>query len=176
MDTLKIKTHRFKFSNNFCEIIEEFTRIHKYDKSKEFKEAWNEWKDDNQNVIGKELKYLQNKGYEGDIYEKIYKSIRYYHKNKTNTVNYKKKERKQYVGFNRDILESIDNQISSYLRKDDSKPSYGFNEFMTNIDKKMLDNQVRILKDNGYTTKEDILQKFKKTYKNRYFINQTRNN
>ena len=47
---------------------------------------------------------------------------------------------------------------------------------MTNIDKKMLDNQVRILKDNGYTTKEDVLQKFKKTYKNRYFIKQTQNN
>jgi hypothetical protein len=174
MDTLKIKTHRFKFSNNFCEIIEEFTRIHKYDKSKDFKEAWNEWKDDNQNAIGKELKYLQNKDYKGDIYQKIYKSIRYYHKNKTKTENDMKKERKVYVGFNRNILELMDNQIYIHLRKDDSKPSVGFNEFMTGIDNKLLDDQVKILKDHGYTTKEDVLQKFKKTYKNRYFIKQKR--
>ena len=45
MDDRKI--FRFKFSNSFSQKLEQFTRIHKFDKSKDFKEAWNEWKDDN---------------------------------------------------------------------------------------------------------------------------------
>ena len=115
MEKIKHKTHRFKFSDNFSEIIEEFTRIHKFDQIKHFKEAWDEWKGKNEDIITKEYRYLSNKGYDGNIYDKIYKSIRYYHKNKT--VKEKTKiQRKKYVGLDRTILELMDSHISKHLK------------------------------------------------------------
>ena len=42
-------------------------------------------------------------------------------------------------------------------------------ENMENMEKKTLDHEVKNLKNNGYNTKEELLMKFKKTYKNRYF-------
>ena len=169
METTQIKTHRFKFSEGFSNLIEDFSRIHKYDKPKDFKEAWNEWKDNNEKSISKELRLLNTKGYQGNIYDKIYKSARYYHKNKT-IEEKKETQRKQYVGLERNILEAMDNQITEYLKEDQAKPSEGFNLFMKNLSKDLLNPQVKTLHSNGYTTKEDILNKFKKTYKNRYFV------
>lgn len=160
------KIYRFKFSNSFSQKLEQFTRIHKFDKSKDFKEAWNEWKDDNNKLIDDELEYLESKGYKGNIYEKIYKSVRYYHKNKSD----KKEEinRKPYIGLNKMILKEMDMQILIHLRSY-SKPSEGFQDYMENLEKETLDNEVKNLKNNGYNTKEELLTKFKKTYKNRYF-------
>ena len=58
METTQIKIHRFRFSQEFSHLIEDFSRIHKYDKPKDFKEAWNEWKDTNTEVISRESRYL----------------------------------------------------------------------------------------------------------------------
>lgn len=171
----KKKIHRFKFSKSFSQTIEEFTRIHRFNNSKDFKESWTEWSDENKIVIEKELLYLQTKGYQGDIYDKIYKSIRYYHKNKSMEKK-KVKKRKPYVGLERSVLDAMDVQITSYIENRDSKPSDGFYKFMTFIDMKMLDKQVAKLKTQGYDTEEIILNKFKKTYKNRYFIKQRKSN
>ena len=167
----KEKTHRFKFSESFSQTIEEFTRIHKFNNPKDFKESWIEWKDENNHIIEKELKYLQTKGYQGNIYDKIYKSIRYYHKNKSN-IEKKAKKRKPYIGLERSVLDAMDLQITRYMENRDCKPSDGFNIFMDSLSKEMLNKQVLMLKSHGYDTKEDILNKFKKTYKNRYFIKQ----
>tara|TARA_Y100000591_G_scaffold331543_2_gene365792 strand:+ start:2126 stop:2656 length:531 start_codon:yes stop_codon:yes gene_type:complete len=169
MESSKIKTHRFKFNHDFALLIEEFSRVHKYDKPKDFKEAWNIWKEENEESINREYKYLTNKGYQGNIYDKIYKSARYYHKNKS-VKETKETKRKQYVGLDRKLLELMDSHINVYLQIKDSKPSEGFNLFMKNINKTLLNIQVKELHDNGYKTKEDILNKFKKTYKNRYFV------
>lgn len=169
METTQIKIHRFKFSEGFSNLIEDFSRIHKYDKPKDFKEAWNEWKETNIEVISRESRHLELNGYKGDIYDKIYKSARYYHKNKT-VEEKKETKRKQYIGLDRKILEAMDNQITDYLKIKQSKPSDGFCLFMKNLSKDLLDSQVKELYCNGYRTKEDVLNKFKKTYKNRYFV------
>ena len=62
----------------------------------------------------------------------------------------------------------MDMQILIHLRSY-SKPSEGFQDYMENLEKETLDNEVKNLKNNGYNTKEELLTKFKKTYKNRYF-------
>ena len=41
------KTYRFKFSKGFLENLKEFTRIHKFDQPKSFKENFDEWKEEN---------------------------------------------------------------------------------------------------------------------------------
>ena len=163
------KIYRFKFSPNFSLAVEEFSRIHRFNKPKDFKDAWGTWKEENNELIHNELRVLRNKGYEGDIYQKIYKSARYYHKNKSNKEK-KQKKRKDYVSINRNILTDMDNQISKYLKNQDSKPSGGFKDYMENIDNIILSREIMLLKNCGYETNEEILNKFKKTYKNRYFI------
>ena len=115
------------------------------------------------------MRLLNTKGYQGDIYDKIYKSARYYHKNKT-IEEKKETSRKQYVGLERNILEAMDKQIEEYLKQEQAKPSEGFNLFMKNLNMDLLNRQVKYLHSYGYKTKEDILNKFKKTYKNRYFV------
>ena len=65
--TVTGKTYRFKFSKDFLEILKEFTRIHKFDEAKIFKENFNEWKDENKEVISREVLYMKNMGYEGDV-------------------------------------------------------------------------------------------------------------
>ena len=77
--------------------------------------------------------------------------------------------RKKYIGLDRTILKEMDIQILIHLRSEDSKPSNGFQDYMENMEKRTLENEVKNLKNNGYNTKEELLMKFKKTYKNRYF-------
>ena len=67
------KTYRFKFSKGFLENLKEFTRIHKFDQPKAFKENFETWKEENDETVSREINYMRNMGYEGDVIEKMYK-------------------------------------------------------------------------------------------------------
>ena len=95
--------------------------------------------------------------------------MRYYHKNKS-TEKKEKIKRKQYVSLDRTILEMMDNHIKTYIKSANSKPSAGFQEFIDTIDIETYNREVLLLKASGYEKDIDIQNKFKKTYKNRYFI------
>ena len=143
------KTYRYKFSKAFLENLKEFTRIHKFDDPKIFKEHFDEWKDENKEVIGREELYMKNMGYEGDVISKMYKSARYYFKNKSNE-KVKPKKRRQYIG--------IDITLDAYTQ---------FIEKESN--KIILTSEKARLK--GFGLDEDgVNKKFKKTFKNRYFL------
>ena len=92
------KTYRFKFSKGFLENLKEFTRIHKFDDPKIFKESFGIWQEENKETILRETTYMRNMGYEGDVVGKMYKSARYYFKNKSNE-KIKPKKRRQYIGI-----------------------------------------------------------------------------
>jgi hypothetical protein len=51
----------------------------------------------------------------------------------------------------------------------DYKPSDGFDEFCKN-NMELLKEEVQTLCSNGFTDSNEIKQKIKKTYKNRYFL------
>ena len=67
------KTYRFKFSKGFLENLKEFTRIHKFDDPKIFKESFGIWQEENKETISRETTYMRNMGYEGDVVSKMYK-------------------------------------------------------------------------------------------------------
>ena len=48
------KTYRFKFSKGFLENLKEFTRIHKFDDPKIFKESFGIWQEENKETILRE--------------------------------------------------------------------------------------------------------------------------
>lgn len=169
-----VQTFRFKFNNEFLEELKTFSSKHRHDKPKEFKIHWEIWLDNNKDIVERESKRLKSDNYKGDVKDKMYKSARYYFKNKS-TEKTKIKKRRQYVGINRSILDSIDSHIESIITEN-IKPAQAYKAFMDNIEyKHLISNEVTRLK-NQEMNREDIFNKFKKTYKNRYFIKKKNSN
>jgi hypothetical protein len=72
-----VNIFRYKFTDDFTSEMFKFSKIHQYDHRKDFKEAWNIWVEENENIIADEVRRLENLGYEGDILDKMFKSARY---------------------------------------------------------------------------------------------------
>ena len=164
------KTYRFKFSKGFLENLKEFTRIHKFDQPKAFKENFEIWKEENDETVSREITYMRNMGYEGDVIEKMYKSARYYFKNKSNEKT-KPKKRRQYIGIDIILKDKMDEYIQEKVdNKVECKPSTVYDEFIENTTHKvLLDTETTRLKSFGMSD-DEIVKKFKKTFKNRYFL------
>lgn len=159
---------RFKFTEDFTSELYKFSKIHQYDHRKDFKEAWELWIEDNDGLVSEEVRRLTNIGYDGDILDKMFKSARYYFRKKS-TEKKAPATRRVYVGLNKDLLDSMDEHIKTNIVNDDYKPSDGFDEFCKqNIE--LLKQEVQNLCNSGITDSNEIKQKIKKTYKNRYFL------
>ena len=170
-ETKTIKTYRYKFSKGFLEDLKEFTRIHKFDEAKVFKEHFDEWKDENKEIINREMNYMRNMGYEGDVITKMYKSARYYFKNKSN-VKAKPKKRRQYIGIDVLLKDKMDEFIQEKIdgNNETPKPADAYTEFIENEKNNiMLTTEKKRLISFGLN-ENDVDNKFKKTFKNRYFL------
>jgi hypothetical protein len=167
-EELQIQIYRYKFTDEFMNELHNFSKIHEFDCRKDFKEAWNIWIELNEIIINEEIKRLKNLGYEGEVKDKMFKSARYYFRKKNNV----KKDpmiRKSYISINKIILDAIDEHIKINICKSEYKPSDGFLDFCK--DKKdLIQEEVSRLCKIGITDTLEIKNKFKKTYKNRYFI------
>jgi len=42
-NNLKLQTNRYKFSKEVTDMLSVFAKLHQYDGSKDYKEAWNNW-------------------------------------------------------------------------------------------------------------------------------------
>ena len=162
------KTYRFKFSDDFIKHLMEFSRIHRFDDATAFKDNWKIWCEDNKEIIKVETDVLKAKGYEGDALVKMYKSVRYYFKNKS-TEKKDVKKRRQYVGLNPEFREAIDEHIENTSLRQELKPAVGYINFMDGAQYTELIRLEKIRLESYNFTKEEITSKLKKTYKNRYF-------
>ena len=171
MNTAPAKTYRFKFSKGFLEDLKEFTRIHKFDEAKVFKEKFDEWKEENSEIIAREIIYMQKMGYEGDVISKIYKSARYYFKNKSNEKT-KPKKRRQYIGIDVTLKDKMDEFIQNKKDGNDEcpKPSEAFTEFIENENNKVILTAEKNRLISFGMEENQVKNKFKKTFKNRYFL------
>jgi len=167
-DNYNINIYRYKFTEDFTAELFKFSKIHQYDERKAFKEAWNTWMDDNEKILNEEYRRLKELGYDGDIYDKMFKSARYYFRKKS-TEKKEPVKRRIYVGSQKDLLEAMDEHIKCNIASGDFKPSDGFDEFCKqNVD--LLKEEITILRRAGLTDSNEIKAKIKKTYKNRYFL------
>ena len=165
---VNINIYRYKFTPEFMNVLFIFSKIHQYDYRKDFKEAWEQWIEDNENIVSSEVKRLTNLGYEGDIIDKMYKSARYYFRKK-GTEKKPAILRRDYISVRKDLINAMDQHICTEIYRDDYKPSDAFNEFCrSNID--LLKENIAIICKNGLTDAVEIKNKIKKTYKNRYFL------
>jgi hypothetical protein len=167
-NNININIYRYKFLDDFTNEMYKFSKIHQYDHRKDFKEAWEIWLENNDEIVSGEVRRLTNLGYDGDILDKMFKSARYYFRKKS-TEKKAPQKRRAYQSVQKDLLEAMDEHIKTHINEADFKPSEGFDGFCKeNLD--LLKEEVNILCKNGFTNSEEIKQKIKKTYKNRYFI------
>lgn len=156
----KPKIFRFKFSIKFLEELKQFSIIHRYDNPKDFKENWETWSKTNTSIIKLEMEYLQNKGYNGDVMEKMYKSARYYFKNKSQKkVEHKK--RRVYTRLEEEFLIWMDAHVSRNFNK---KPNEAYLDFIVNS---FTLNHIN--NEKNETDEDAFALKIKKTYKNRFY-------
>jgi len=160
--------YRFKFTEGFMEELYKFSKIHQYDDRHDFKDAWEVWTEENNELIQEESERLINLGYDGDILTKMFKSARYYFRKKSS----EKKEpiqRRQYISINKELLVAMDNHIENKTYNKDYKPKNAFIEFCKE-NEEILKTSINQIYEQGITDSYTIEDKIKKTYKNRYFI------
>jgi len=168
INELNIHIYRFQFTDAFNRELYNFAKVHQYDHRKVFKEAWEVWLEENENIVTREVNRLTNMDYDGDIIDKMFKSARYYYRKK-GTEKKALAERRDYVSMSKDFLVAMDNHIKKGLLSKDYKPSDGFDGFC-NVNLDLLKEEVQMLCKNGIVNSAEIKQKIKKTYKNRYFL------
>jgi hypothetical protein len=154
-------TYRYNFSKDFLEKAYTFSEVHKLDSIDDFKKNLNDWMDKNMVLIRMEMRILENKGYKKDIYEKVFKTTRYYLKNVNNKK--KTKTRRNYISLSREFLNCIDNHIIICYNK---KPSIAYDLFETDKITNINIEKQNLLK---YLSDDECNKKIRKTYKNRLY-------
>ncbi len=166
MDKMNMDSiYRYKFTDDFTNILYNFAKIHQYDERNTFKEAWTIWIEENKEFVDTEVRRLTNINYEGDVLDKMFKSARYYFRNKE-TKKKEPQKRRVYISVQKELLDAMDSYISKNIA---DKPSNSFLNFCKD-NMELLKNEVNNLVKNGVVNVDDIHDKIKKTYKNRYFL------
>ena len=163
-----VNIYRYKFTEDFTSEMFKFSKFHQYDHRKDFKEAWNIWIEENDEIVNDEIRRLTNLGYDGDVQDKMFKSARYYFRKKS-TEKKAPNVRRDYVGVQKGLLDAMDEHILSKIDGKKCKPSESFDDFCKN-NVELLKEEVSVLCRSGITDNVEIKQKIKKTYKNRYFL------
>jgi len=169
-EAINVNIFRYKFTPEFMNQLYEFAKIHQYDDRKAFKEAWVDWKEENEESMKREISRLGNLGYDGNIEDKAFKSARYYFRKKP-TVKREPKERCKYISVSKNFIIEVDNHIERNMSNPDYKPSSGFSNFCQTNTELLKDEIINL---NNMVDGSDMFRKIKKTYKNRYFIMTTK--
>ena len=159
---------RFKFSSDFTEQLLPFAKLHQYDDRHTYKESWTQWLLSNDEMVNVEVRRLKCLGYDGNILDKMYKSGRYYFRNKTNLDNKECKKRRVYISLEHDVIDAMDAHINFNYYLPLFKPSIAYEQFCMEHESLIKDETSRLLQEE--LASDDIYAKLKKTYKNRYFL------
>ena len=165
---IRSNIYRYKFDETIINKIHNFSKIHEFDQRNDFKDAWNNWLIENNTIVTHETQRLVDLGYQGDIIDKMFKSARYYFRKKS-TEKKEPTKRRSYIGIQKELLDSMDSHILKNIKNDDYRPANGFDQFCKeNLD--LLKTEVNKLVSYDITDINEIKNKIKKTYKNRYFM------
>ena len=180
-----VKTFRFKISNdNFYNQIIEFSKIHCYENNKLLKQNFQQWceSDNIKKMIEKEQTILEQANYDlkkNNIYNKIYKSIKYYHiknilkemnVNSENKNEEEKKEKVKLVIFSKDFINIIKQYISDNINNRDFKPSVYYDLFYETKSEEITFEFKKQNIKNKLIDKTIFAIKLKKMFKNQYFM------
>lgn len=174
-------TFRFLFSEEFMERLTDFSKSHRDDNRKLFKEEWNNWisQEETKKNIEIETQSLREVGFTGDVHEKMFMSARYYFRKKVlktqqNSFTKPEKIRKQYTTLDKQILNLIDTNIENHTSSSLMSPSDSYEAFCQDNKETITKYSRQIIEDlTSQSQREDAIRNFikkiKKSYKNRYY-------
>ena len=171
-------TYRFKFNKEILDSIKVFSKIHSEDCGEDFLDAFQLWKRANHELIDKEEKRIVDLGFKGNIEEKIYKSARYYFKNKkTKPIASNNKYLKtNYIPRNPSFFLLLE----KYIKNNSSqKASILYKQFMAETDNEISSeiSKEMIRLKNYQLNDVECLKKIKKSFNNAYYkIKNKKNN
>jgi hypothetical protein len=177
---------RFNLSDEMVDALLDFSKMHQFDDRHAYADAWNEWKNAPHisKMLADEIERLQNLDYRGSaecIEKKIFKSGRYYFRNKS-FIKVPPKTRGKYISVSKELICAMDEHIARGINNNSknghdncgqtppSPPADLFSEFCkrrVDILKMEID---RLIDLESFS--EDpalIIAKIKKTFKNRAF-------
>jgi len=176
---------RFNLSDEMVDALLDFSKTHQFDDRHSYADAWNEWKNAPHisKMLAHEIERLQNLDYKGSadsIENKIFKSGRYYFRNKS-FVKVPPKPRGKYISVSKELICAMDEHISRGINNNDNNgnndgqnkfpsPAELFGEFCKRcVD--ILKMEIERLIDLEQFSEDPalIIAKIKKTYKNRAF-------
>ena len=160
--------YRFKFNKELLDSIKEFSKLHSNDNCDDFLDAFHLWKRVNNEIISLEEKRILDLGFNGNIEEKIYKSARYYFKNKKNTTYKLNKQLKtNYIPRNPVFFKMME----TYINKNPIKASLLYKEFINETDTYILSEiNTEIVRLKTFELNQtECLQKIKKMFNNAYY-------
>ena len=178
----KSKIFRYKLSDEIMSSITQFAKIHQLDDRHMYKEAWTRWLADEQDNVEREVGRLEQLEYKGDILDKMFKAGRYNFREKVtikavenanaNTVananDVDNTKTREYIVMDPAIIQAMDLHLRSLIHNKNFKPAVAYNEFCDqHVELVRLEIQ-RLMAQN--ISREKMSAKFKKTYKNRYYI------
>ena len=127
---IRIKAIRYNFTPEMMSNIQEFTRIHRFDDRKKYKEEWKCWISTReiQLKVSSEIVRLKGEGctWEDEVIkEKMYKSSKFYYKKKMETEDERQEEKsdeeekrqEKYKGFTKQFLRRIDGYIIEKIKE-----------------------------------------------------------
>jgi hypothetical protein len=185
--TVRMQTFRFNFTNFVMEELSVFSRIHQHDNRTDFKDAWKLWVEQHKLLVDNETTRLVKAGFNGNVVDKMFKSVRYYFRKKS-SVPSAQNSRKRYEGIHTPILLTIDKQINTQIdnhildektegeeRISSISPAEAFQLFcddhQTNIvDAMRADFQIGVRTNISRDTVSTYMNRLRKTYKNRFYI------
>ena len=168
MEQINNTIYRYKFDELFLEDLISFSKIHQFDDRKTFKEEWKLWCESNEEFINREENRLISLGYKGDCKDKMFKSARYYFKNKKNTTYKLNKQLKtNYIPRNPVFFKMIE----TYINKNPIKASLLYKEFINETDTNILSEiNTEIVRLKTFELNQtECLQKIKKMFNNAYY-------
>ena len=183
------KPHRFVFAPRLVDMLMEFSKLHQHDDRKTYKEAWDAWikTDETHTHILEEERRLRELGFIGDTIHKMFLSSRYYYRNKKLDEPTVQPSRKKYNGLPKEVLHAMDAHIREQFPSTDCKPVHnmdivspgeGFLHFCEEK-RSLIGDYVKTMSacnNNNNNIESNIrmaIAKFKKTYKNRFYIIRT---
>ena len=106
---------RFNLSNEMVDALSDFSKMHQFDDRHAYTDAWNKWKNAPHisKLMADEIERLQNLDYRGSadsIENKIFKSGRYYFRNKS-FVKVPPKPRGKYISVSKELICAMDEHI-----------------------------------------------------------------
>ncbi len=186
---MEYKKFRYDFSDNIVKMLGEFANENIGKSRKEFMKRWEEYiaEEDTRQTIEYEKEMMIQHGFRGDVMDKMYKSVRYYHvkRDKKKLLEEEEEEPinkyKHENRFSREFLKIMDEYIYYQLTNTDNiyvnengiqinavSQTGSYIIFCENSREKILEEFIKIKNKSGPLTGV-MVEKLRKTYKNRFY-------